>query len=632
VQIKLVQITPPQIWQRLEFGIVIVNGPAIANPFDSDIITLNATFTLPSGASMIVPVFWYQAYQRSLSGTNEVDTAITNPATVSPGWHLRFTPPMAGSYSLSFEITKLNNHLVHQTVPIVASNGTTSNSTPLHVPPLPPKDQSSSQHGYVGIAPGGRYFQTGDGHALPLIGHNVCWPGGEGTPNEGTYNYDMGKSNGYFGNMAKNGENYARIWMCPFSFGIEPAPDWIYPQSEKSVTLYSLQTAWQLDYILQLAERYGIYLLLCLDYHGILDENSDWPKSPYNSANGGPCSTPNDFFTNSTAKKIYQKRLRYLVARYGYSQNLLAWEFFNEIDNDYAYLNASDVAAWHGVMGDWLHNHDPFHHLRTTSLTNGGTTLPGGSTPPSIWQSLDFTTYHSYGEAAPATRFATIANQFLQAYKKPVIIGEFGTNYAGWGGPNPPPSEPPPNDPYLRGFRQGIWGGALGGSVGTGMSWWWQEIDTQNDYAVYRALGTILKNTGWGSGIWNPILFDGTSGAPSAIGLQGSQNKSLLYVVAPGVEFGSPGATAPLSSLPVIQSQTITLMDWPHGKFTAKWFDPATATVLVNTQAITSPNGNLVLPLPPFQEDLAAFLFKDANIFPIQATESPTLLKGIFGE
>ena len=38
-----------------------------------------------------------------------------------------------------------------------------------------------------------------------------------------------------------------------------------------------------------------------------------------------------DFFTDERAKADYKNRLRYLVARYGYSTSVFAWEFFNEV-------------------------------------------------------------------------------------------------------------------------------------------------------------------------------------------------------------------------------------------------------------------------------------------------------------
>jgi hypothetical protein len=69
-----------------------------------------------------------------------------------------------------------------------------------------------------------------------------------------------------------------------------------------------------------------------------------------------------------------------------------------------------------------------------------------------------------------------VAQSFLQRYGKPVMIGEFGTDWRGWNRTN---------DLYLRGWREGIWGGALGGSVGTAMSWYWEIIDSENDHPVY---------------------------------------------------------------------------------------------------------------------------------------------------
>ncbi len=297
-----------------------------------------------------------------------------------------------------------------------------------------------------------------------MTGENVCWHGARGT-----YDYDD-----WFCAMQAAGENYARLWMCPWAFGVET--------DANSLNRYRLDRAWQLDYVLQLAEQRGIYLELCLDYHGMFAVEPDywggnnyWPQNPYCITNGGPCATPNAFFTNTTAKTIYQKRLRYLVARYGYSPNLLAWQFFNEIDNVYSLLSADDVAAWHGVMGNWMRTNDPFGHLLTTSFTYA-------EPHPEMWSlpQMDYVCAHSYGPARPAATLSTTAQDLRQKYGKPVLIDEYGTSWQGWNRAA---------DPYLRGFRQGIWGGALGGSAGTAMSWWWENIHSENAYPTLRRAG-----------------------------------------------------------------------------------------------------------------------------------------------
>jgi hypothetical protein len=461
---QIVPLSSAQPWQRLEFQ--ITNVPTVSNPFDPDLIRLDATFTPPSGSPIVVPAFWYQGYQRSLSGGSEYDTE-----TAPPQWRLRYLPPAAGVYTLSVAI-ETNGHLFGT----VVTNFTVASAA------LP------ARFGYVGLAQNRQYFQTGDGQALPLNGEDVAWPS-----SRGTYDYD-----GWFASMQAAGENFARVWMWPSSFGIEDAPG--------TLNNYALDPAWQLDYVLQLAEQSGIYIQLCLDYHGMFATlpdmwggNNYWPQNPYNVTNGGPCLNANGFFTNTTAQAIYQKRLRYLIGRYGYSQNLLGWEFLNEIDNEYAILNSTNVAAWHALMGGWLQTNDVFAHLRTTSLSYA-------SAHPEIWSlpQLSYSSEHSYGESSPSSSLAADAQSFLQSYGKPLMIGEFGTSYLSWNSTN---------DPYLRGFRQGLWGGALGGSAGTAMSWWWQNIDSEDDYPVYSALADILGRTGWGRGAWTNIVFQ-TSGSP----------------------------------------------------------------------------------------------------------------------
>ncbi|MGA2247411.1 MAG: DUF5060 domain-containing protein [Verrucomicrobiota bacterium] len=560
---QILQLSSAQAWQRLEFQITnVISG---SNPFDPAAIALDGTFTLPSGRAVVVPGFWYQSYQRLLSGSTEYDTP-NAPAE----WRLRFTPPETGAYLLSLTI-RTNG----QPFETVATNfSVTSNGPP-------------ARFGYVGIAAGNEYFETGDGRALPLNGENLAWP------NIGTYDYDN-----WLPAMHNAGENFARIWMSPWSFGIEEAPG--------TLNNYALDPAWQLDYVLQQAEREGIYLQLTLDYHGMFGTQTDywgggnyWAQNPYNSALGGPCINQNAFFTNGAAQNIYQKRLRYLVARYGYSQNLLAWEFFNEIDNEYAYLNATNVAAWHGQMGDWLGTNDPCHHLITTSLTYA-------SAHPEIWSlpEMSYSSEHAYTMTASPLSIAGDAEYFWTAYGKPIMIGEFGTDWRGWNYDN--------SDPDLRGFREGIWSGALGPSVGTSMPWWWSDIP---GYADYSALTAILGPTGWGQGRWTAMGFNDAAKV-NAIGLVGA-GEALVYVVAGDANFPAGGTNA---LLPVLSGQAIVLTNWPEGSYYANWYDPASAAPAGASVSSTT-NQTLRLPLPAFAVDLAGVIYSQPRLMALP--ESP---------
>lgn len=319
---QIVQLTPPQQWRRLELQ--VTNVPGAANPFDPDSIRLDATLTSPSGKTLIVPAFWYQPCQRSLSGGSEVDAFVG-----SPQWRLRFTPAETGLYAISLAVQ--TNDQVYG-APLLTNFSVVETLLP-------------TRFGYVGLSATNHYFQTGDGQGLPLNGEDVCWPSGRGT-----YDYEN-----WFASMQASGENFARVWMWPTSFGIE--------DNQGTLTNYAQIPAWQLDYVFQLAEQEGIYLQLMLVWHGMFVTQPDywgggnsWPQNPYNITNGGPCANPNAFFTNAVAEQLFQKRLRYLVARYGYSQNLVDWEFCNEIDNDYSFLSSTGGGsmAWSngGMDGD----------------------------------------------------------------------------------------------------------------------------------------------------------------------------------------------------------------------------------------------------------------------------------------
>jgi hypothetical protein len=492
--VSITQLNSAQRWALVEFRLGGV--PAATNNFDPDLIRMDATFTGPSGSNAVVPAFWYQTYSRSLSGGSESLTAVG-----SPEWRVRFTPTESGAHTLS--VTVLTNG--QSTGPPATLTFTAAPATP-------------GARGFARVSPNGRCFVTDDGAPLPLIGLNVCWH-----HSGGTYDYDA-----WFGALGAAGGNFTRLWMCPWAFGLEAASN--------SLTRYTLKPAWQLDYVFALAEQKGIYLDLCLDYHGMFETEPDywggnnlWPQNPYNVANGGPCVNQNAFFTNATARAMYQKRLRYLVGRYGYSTRLLNWEFFNEINNVYAHLVRADVAAWHAEMGAWLRAHDPWRHPVTTSTDDHA----------DLWNApqMDFTAFHSYGLSAPAGGLASRAQSYASRYNKPVLIEEFGMNWQGWNAAD---------DPGLRGLRQALWSGMLGGSAGTAMSWWWEDLHALNAYPLFTAVSQFTARTRWGMGAWTPVAFQQPPAPPTNVGALLPDGQPFTVRLALNTQWGPilPGALA----------------------------------------------------------------------------------------
>lgn len=463
------RLTEPALYRVQEFEVTGV--PAAANPFDPDIVRLEAVFSLPSGNRRQVPGFWHQPYTSRQQDGNEVLSKHGEA-----GWRVRFTPVEAGRHVVTVE----------------AWLGRTAAGS-AQIEFVVPESTGDAPAGFARVAPNQRYFETDHGEPLPLVGHCVCWH-----HRRGTADYED-----WFDGMAAAGENYTRLWMVPWALGIETEPG--------SGTNYRLDRAWQLDRVFELAAERGIWLMLCFDYHGMFETekdfwggNDNWKINPYNTANGGPCAEQKEFFSLPVAREMYRKRLRYLIARYGAYPNLFAWQFFNEIDNVYSHLNAPEVARWHQEMGVWLKANDPWRHMVTTSLT-------GGSERPEIWAlpAMDFSMYHSYGQGRPAEALPEIVSRFLTRYNKPMMVGEFGTDWRGWNREQ---------DPHLRGWRQGIWAPALSGAVGNAMSWWWESIHAEDLYGTFGALKRFLDGTGFARGNWTPIPFPAAPPPPSEVG------------------------------------------------------------------------------------------------------------------
>ncbi|MGH7973384.1 MAG: cellulase family glycosylhydrolase, partial [Limisphaerales bacterium] len=366
--------------------------------------------------------------------------------------------------------------------------------------------KQGTRHGLARVeTKGKRYFCFDDGTPLFLRGLCCCWYG-----KRGTQDYDD-----WLKAYEQAGINYIRIWMWPEAFGIE----W-----DRGDRLhYRMDNAWRLDRVLAQAERRGILVMLCLDYHGMFEVKPDfwggnnyWPRHPYNAANGGPCQTQNDFFTNPDAKRLYEKRLRYIVARWGAFPNILAWEFFNEIDNEYKYLKHADVVAWHRDMGRRLRSLDPYHHLVTSSFT-------GGSERPDLYslEEMDFAQYHSYNEKHPARMMAEKSSRFFEKYNKPFFVSEYGTDWKGW---------KPDTDPHLRALHQAIWSGAFTGAAGTGMTWWWESIHSANLYPHWSALNAFLRGTGVARSDMRPAKFSQTQSAVTPFGIA-AKNEALVWLL-----------------------------------------------------------------------------------------------------
>ena len=418
------------------------------NPFDPDIVDISATITAPDTSTSVAFAFFYMDY-------DIVDEKYVNGR--NPCWKVRFAPSQLGKYAVS-QIT------------ISDKNGTTC------VDPYASFDcVPGERKGIIRIDRRDPYCLCyDDGSAYLPIGHNVAW-------DQAVYGTEaITWWEQYFTSMHAAGENWTRIWMTHFYEG--HTLEWTsneWPDYWEGVGWLSLQMADKIDRMVELAEQNGIAIQLVFQHHGQFSTtvNSNWSENPYNIANkrddGGFLENPEDFFTDAEAIRLTKYKYRYIVARWGYSDAILAWELWNEVQYTDAWRNGrrSDVVNWHEEMSDYLSLIDPFDHLVTTSDDTSGF--------EAVWSlpNIDLVQVHYYGLGTAGFIAQAVAS--LSRHEKPVIMGEFGRF-----------DEENVAEAALV-LHNGIWS-AFHLKSG-GHFWWWDYIHSHNLYDEFVPLSVYAE-------------------------------------------------------------------------------------------------------------------------------------------
>jgi len=389
--------------------------PTVKNPFDPAQADLWATVLTPDQNQYEVPLFWYQEYRSTVNGNSPWSAAVGEP-----GWRLRFRSDEIGS---------------HQVTLRGSVNGT-SISAPTYL--VNTKVKHSSQ-----IQISGRGFQRDNAPYVP-IAYNVAWA----NRHEETVKYEK-----WFKAASAGGVNVARVWMASWDMGIE----WI----DTGLGDYTkrLPNAWALDKVFEIGAKYDVSIDLVLINHGAFSEstNPEWFGNPYNVENGGPLKSPAEFATNETAKKFWERRLRYIAARYSASPALFTWEWWNEVN--FTPISETDLTAWMISSKKALHTWDPYKHMTTTSWSSAAAVRD--------WSPVDFVSTHVYDGSDP---IKSLRNQFEAIIKavpdKPLLVTEMGSGTT---------SEDPFSDPKGLHLHNSQWAALFVGFGAPAAYWWWDN-------------------------------------------------------------------------------------------------------------------------------------------------------------
>ncbi|SDJ89858.1 Por secretion system C-terminal sorting domain-containing protein [Catalinimonas alkaloidigena] len=425
--------TPVQ-YEKVEFDLPLT--VPFTNPYLADDIRLDLVFTAPSGNRVVLPCY----YESGASGNSL--------------WKARFAPREAGTYRYQLEVRQ------QETLTSTSAEGT------MEVAP-------SAEDGFV-LPHDTWTFQYSSGRPFRGIGENVGWEARSWEDPKYTYDYFLPK-------LADHGANFIRLWMHAWNLPLE----WKHVISTDRYTdsdaYFNPGAIRRMDELIHLCDSLGIYLMVALDAHGGFISSGEWPQNNYNTTNGGPVDTPAEFFTSDEAKAKYKNRLRYLVARWGYSTSIAVWEFFNEVDNamydgETVIIPHADVTQWHREMSAYLKDLDPYGHLVSTSISHreieGLTAVPD----------FDFNMKHIYratGSIPAALR------EGIDRTGKPYVIGEFSYD---WDWNNIGEAIGPELDYDL---KRGLWYGLFNPTPILPMTWWWEFFDERGTYTYFKGVRQI---------------------------------------------------------------------------------------------------------------------------------------------
>ncbi|MCK7490818.1 MAG: hypothetical protein MZW92_02795 [Comamonadaceae bacterium] len=199
---------------------------------------------------------------------------------------------------------------------------------------------------------------------------------------------------------------------------------------------------------------------------------------------------PGQFFTSDLAKASFKNQLSYIVARWGYSDHLMAWELFNEVDWIEQY-SATSGTAWHAEMAE-LPEHD-------RSLRPPGDHLGEGRLlPVSVYnvfdlEQIDYVNVHSYGIYNHTSTLPTRQKNGFLAFQKPILYAEVGMFRNGG-------AAQMAVDPDNVTLHQELWGRDDGRGRRDRMNWWWESwihpSDAYHEFAGAAAFGAVMDLTG----------------------------------------------------------------------------------------------------------------------------------------
>jgi hypothetical protein len=541
----------PAVFAKTEISIETENIEG--NVYDFSEVALDMELADESGTVLRLPGFYYVPYAFKPTGE------IIGPTGENGSWRFRFMPTRPGKWRFTVTLT---------------INGQAAGTACGEFSAV----KSSEERGLIGIEPvHGRNFMFQNGEVYIPIGENLCWP----YPVK-----DHEKSARYINRILRQGSpygmNYVRLWNIYFALSIQKkgcAPN------DFSKGQYD---AAQFDVIFDTLAETDVYASFVFFVHGMFSRttNPHWHDSPYNQDNPfGYLKEPGDFYTDERAKHDARCFIRYLIARYGYSRNVMVWELFNETDISEG--NMDDKLVWHREMAGFVRAVDPYRHMVATSCAFADRPLCRDDV-------FDFTYIHWY-DYPSIDDFLDFQRADWALKKRPSFYGEIGfSNFN------------PHIDEDLVSVHQTNWAGVMGGAAATAMTWFWNEFDSVDGYSDYAPLSAFAGDIPWTASDFGQLATGDLNVNNTQVKIIGYGGGAYAYLWL--YDDNYKHQTKIITEFTEV-SFTVPLKD---GDYFIEWICPWSGKP-VQTCAQTATGGKLEITSPAWTRDLAVKIKKQSQ-------------------
>ncbi|NQZ71313.1 MAG: hypothetical protein HRT89_24980, partial [Lentisphaeria bacterium] len=311
---------------------------------------------------------------------------------------------------------------------------------------------------------------------------------------------------------------------------------------------YNQTNADRLDKVMAYAEKHKIYINLETYNHGAFSTGIDpeWLQNPYcKTQKGGILQYATDFFSDKRAQVLYLQRMRYTIARWGYSTAIAWWGVITEAEWVEPYsrflgrksrypnslyspvpyktkIHKETYLDWMNDIAKYIKRNNAHPQIVTTHFSN-----PHNG--KEIWakESMEVPQNNAYtyfqgqfprkGKYAYSKGVADVMYKYgrmYETYGKPYIISE-------WGG------HPTKNtEGHLKAeLHTGIWANYMTTSAGNTGYWWWNLLDGEDLYFNFKAIADFNK----GEDRRNKNLKSYRAELHFASNPQGQPNRPLRY-------------------------------------------------------------------------------------------------------